>query len=226
MFIIVKRAIVIQGEEDEDGKQEPLSAMDFSLHFLTFFWKVLFAFVPPRNFLGGWPAFIISLLFIAGLTALVEQLGKLLGCVVGLKNSVTGITIIAIGTSLPDTFASRSAALHDIGADASIGNITGSNSVNVFLGLGLPWVISTCYHAVKKTKYIVYSGNLTFSVVIFSSFGLVCILTLVIRRWVIKGELGGSATSKCLTGLFLVFLWCSNIVLSSLMAYGILPVTF
>ena len=33
----------------------------------------------------------------------------------------------------------------------------GSNSVNVFLGLGLPWVISTCYHAVKKTKYIVYS---------------------------------------------------------------------
>lgn len=43
-----EEAIVIQGEEDEDGKQEPLSAMDFSLHFLTFFWKVLFAFVPPR----------------------------------------------------------------------------------------------------------------------------------------------------------------------------------
>ena len=57
----------------------------------------------------------------------IFQLGKLLGCVVGLKNSVTGITIIAIGTSLPDTFASRSAALHDIGADASIGNITGQS---------------------------------------------------------------------------------------------------
>lgn len=60
----------------------------------------------------------------------IFQLGKLLGCVVGLKNSVTGITIIAIGTSLPDTFASRSAALHDIGADASIGNITGQ-SINL-----------------------------------------------------------------------------------------------
>lgn len=55
----------------------------------------------------------------------LSQLGKLLGCVAGLRNSVSGITIIAIGTSLPDTFASRSAALHDIGADASIGNITG-----------------------------------------------------------------------------------------------------
>lgn len=221
-----EEAMVIQGEEGEDGNPEPLSTIDFVLHFLTFFWKVLFAFIPPRHCFGGWPAFCVSLLVIAALTALVEQLGKLLGCVVGLKNSVTGITIIAIGTSLPDTFASRSAALHDIGADASIGNITGSNSVNVFLGLGLPWVISTCYHAVKKTKYIVYSGNLTFSVVVFSAFGLICILTLIIRRWVIKGELGGSATSKYLTGLFLLFLWCSNIVLSSLMAYGKIPVTF
>ena len=60
----------------------------------------------------------------------------------------------------------------------------GSNSVNVFLGLGLPWVISTCYHAVKKTKYIVYSGNLTFSVLVFTTFGLICLATLVIRRMV------------------------------------------
>lgn len=60
----------------------------------------------------------------------------------------------------------------------------GSNSVNVFLGLGLPWVISTCYHAVRKTKYIVYSGNLTFSVVVFTAFGLICIFTLIARRLV------------------------------------------
>jgi len=30
-------------------------------------------------------------------------------------------------------------------ADAAVGNVTGSNSVNVFLGLGLPWVISAVY---------------------------------------------------------------------------------
>ena len=40
--------MVIQGEEDEEGNVEPLSIMDFVLHFLTFFWKVLFAFIPPR----------------------------------------------------------------------------------------------------------------------------------------------------------------------------------
>ena len=51
----------------------------------------------------------------------VEQLGQLLGCVISLRTSVTGITIVALGTSLPDTFASRSAAIHDENADASIG---------------------------------------------------------------------------------------------------------
>jgi len=47
-FITVNRAMMIQGEEDDKGNVEPLSILDFVLHFLTFFWKVLFAFIPPR----------------------------------------------------------------------------------------------------------------------------------------------------------------------------------
>ena len=54
---------------------------------------------------------------------------------------------MALGTSLPDTFASRTAAIKENYADMAIGNITGSNSVNVFLGLGLPWLIAAIYHA-------------------------------------------------------------------------------
>lgn len=50
-----------------------------------------------------------------------------------------------MGTSLPDTFASMTAARNADYADAAIGNITGSNSVNVFLGLGLPWAIACTY---------------------------------------------------------------------------------
>ena len=56
------------------------------------------------------------------------QLGHLIGCVVGMPVSVTGITIIALGTSLPDTFASRTAAQQDEYADAAIGNVTGKSS--------------------------------------------------------------------------------------------------
>merc|ERR1712182_166976 len=65
--------------------------------------------------------------------------------VMDVPDAITTITFVALGTSLPDTFASKAAAVNDEYADASIGNVTGSNSVNVFLGLGLPWFIGAIY---------------------------------------------------------------------------------
>jgi solute carrier family 8 (sodium/calcium exchanger) len=49
----------------------------------------------------------------------------------GLKSTVTAITFVALGTSLPDTFASKTAAVQDAGADNAIGNVTGSNAVPI-----------------------------------------------------------------------------------------------
>ena len=59
------------------------------------------------------------------------------------------LRFVAMGTSLPDTFASKIAAKNEKTADNAIGNVTGSNSVNVFLGLGLPWVIAAIYWQIK-----------------------------------------------------------------------------
>jgi len=82
-------------------------------------------------------------------TFVVGEIATVLGCVINLKESITAITLVALGTSLPDTFASMTAARNADYADSAIGNITGSNSVNVFLGLGLPWAIAVT----------VWSGN-------------------------------------------------------------------
>ena len=68
---------------------------------------------------------------------------------------ITAITFVALGTSLPDTFASKIAAVSEKTADNAIGNVTGSNSVNVFMGLGIPWMIASIYHA-AKVCYIQY----------------------------------------------------------------------
>ena len=54
---------------------------------------------------------------------------------------------------MPDTFASMAAAKMSTNADSAIGNVTGSNSVNIFLGLGLPWVIAAHYYDSKVTYY-------------------------------------------------------------------------
>ena len=87
-------------------------------------------------------AFFVSLAMIGILTAIVGDLASIFGCLIGLKATVTAITFVALGTSLPDLFASMTAAKQEEHADNSIGNVTGSNSVNVFLGLGFPWTIA------------------------------------------------------------------------------------
>ncbi|XP_033124004.1 sodium/calcium exchanger 2-like isoform X2 [Anneissia japonica] len=218
----IRSAMTVGGDEDEKGNVIPPSMIDYLLHFISFFWKVLFAFVPPRSMLGGWPAFGTSLVLIGVLTALVEQLGTLIGCVLNIKASVAGITIIALGTSVPDTFASRTAALQDKHADAAIGNITGSNSVNVFLGLGLPWVIKTIYCQVKNQDFVVSTTGLDLAVILFTSVGIVCLILLAIRRKFIGGELGGKSFTKYLSSSFLTLLWFIYVLVASLRAYEII----
>ncbi|KAJ1641244.1 hypothetical protein T492DRAFT_921235 [Pavlovales sp. CCMP2436] len=149
---------------------------------------------------------------------------KLFGCVIGLGDAITAITFVAVGTSLPDTFASRLAILNDEFADAAVGNVTGSNAVNVFLGLGIPWLIASIYHAYSPHgagKYLVPASGLSFSVVLFTSFAVVAISLLFTRRFTLGGEIGGNARTARLTAAFLFTMWLVYIVLVSLNVNGI-----
>ena len=49
---------------------------------------------------------------------------------------IIGLTIVAIGTSMPELMVSTTAAL-DGHSDMSIGNVVGSNIANLFLILGV-----------------------------------------------------------------------------------------
>jgi solute carrier family 8 (sodium/calcium exchanger) len=131
------------GDDDEEGGQP--GAIDWIMHILTVPWKLFFATCAPTAIAGGWLCFFWALGYVGFVTALIGDLAGLFGCALGLKDAVTAITFVALGTSLPDTFASKSATLGDDTADAAIGNVTGSNSVNVFLGLGLPWMMASIY---------------------------------------------------------------------------------
>lgn len=127
---------------------------------------------------------------------------------------------MALGTSLPDAFASRQAALESRYADAAIGNVTGSNCVNVFLGLGLPWLIGSLYYIAKGEDYFVPAEGLSFSVAVFLGVSVLCLVTLVLRRLIFKGELGGNVYAKWASAVWLVFLWVVYLIMSSLKIYN------
>ncbi|KAI5625810.1 solute carrier family 8 (sodium/calcium exchanger), member 4b isoform X1, partial [Silurus asotus] len=212
-------------DEEESGEERLPSCFDYIMHFLTVFWKVLFAFVPPTEYWNGWACFIVSICLIGVLTAVTGDLASHFGCTIGLKDSVTAVVFVALGTSVPDTFASKVAAIQDQYADASIGNVTGSNAVNVFLGIGVAWTIAAVYWQSQGKKFIVDPGSLAFSVTLFTVLCVVCVSVLLYRRRpsVAGGELGGPRTCKLVTSFFFLGLWFIYILLASLEANCHIP---
>ncbi|XP_070842586.1 sodium/calcium exchanger 1a isoform X2 [Chaetodon trifascialis] len=218
----VEAITVSSGDDDDDecGEEKLPSCFDYVMHFLTVFWKLLFALVPPTDYWNGWACFCVSISVIGLLTAIIGDLASHFGCTVGLKDSVTAVVFVALGTSVPDTFASKVAAIQDQYADASIGNVTGSNAVNVFLGIGVAWSIAAIYHYSKGQEFRVDPGTLAFSVTLFTIFAFICIAVLIYRRRPeIGGELGGPRVPKILTSCLFFSLWLMYIVFSSLEAY-------
>jgi len=227
---------VFEDEEEEDGEARSMgdTISGYVWHIIDLPFKLLFALVPPTDYLGGWLCFCASLSLIGFVTAIIGDVAALFGCSIGLPDNITAITFVALGTSLPDTFASKAAAQSEPYADASVGNVTGSNSVNVFLGLGMPWTIGAIYWVMGTTPawrdlfendpevpvewrsgaFIVKAGDLGFSVSVFSGCACVCIGVLAVRRMMFGGELGGPKGPQVASAAFMVFLWFLYVALS------------
>jgi len=243
----VREAFSVDGGDDDDEEDEDNEAdmecmpsllkesraesrpspMDYIMHIINFPWKLLFALIsPPSNLGGGWVLFVMALVYIACITAVICDLAGLFGCCIGLSNSITAITVVALGTSLPDLFASQMSAKNDDNADASIVNVTGSNSVNVFLGIGIPWTCAAIhwrkagateewklkYPDISKTHgngaFVIQGAeDLQFSVTVYVSVVTVAIVLLRARRLYIGGELGGPEHTKLASSAVLATLW-------------------
>lgn len=88
----------------------------------------------------------------------------------GIPQLVIGLTIVAMGTSLPEAAVSISAALKG-SAEITIGNVVGSNILNILIILGLTSVI----HMVMVQKSTVYYETpfVIFVTVLLAGLGLI-----------------------------------------------------
>ena len=86
----------------------------------------------------------------------------------------------------------------------------GSNSVNVFLGLGLPWTIACIYKEARGEQYIYPAGDLVFSVVLFLLTAVIAVGVMMANRRLCGGELGGP--KRRLFSCILVSLWVCDMV--------------
>ena len=62
------------------------------------------------------------------------------GCLMEIEPDLMGLTATAVGTSLPNLFASVLVARQGLG-NMAVSNAFGSNTFNIFIALGVPWMI-------------------------------------------------------------------------------------
>ncbi|NET09866.1 MAG: hypothetical protein F6K16_35230 [Symploca sp. SIO2B6] len=90
---------------------------------------------------------IFVLMFGAGIVALVKasdiftDAAERLGLALGFPPFIIGVTILSIGTSLPELISSFFALSENV-SEVVIGNVVGSNIANIFLVVGTAAVIS------------------------------------------------------------------------------------
>lgn len=95
----------------------------------------------PQTGLGKALLFVcLGLLALLGGAELLVRAAVRIARVIGVSDLVIGLTVIAVGTSLPELAASLASVVKNH-TDIAIGNILGSNMFNMLMVLGIPCII-------------------------------------------------------------------------------------
>lgn len=130
--------------------------------------------------------FTVAILWIIALSWVLVELGVTFAHAVGLPEVVIALTILAGGTSVPDLLSSLIVARQGRG-DMAVSNAVGSNTFDILVGLGLPWVL-----------YIGYTGgaaevgteNLTASILLLFFTVVALLFLLLVQRFRIGPKAG------------------------------------
>ena len=106
--------------------------------------------------------FLLGLIIITIGAELLLRGASKIAALLGIRPIVVGLTVVSIGTSLPE-LAVGITAVNDGAEDMAIGNIAGTNLVNILLILGLSAAIKPLPLQIKAIKFEMF-------VMIFSAF--------------------------------------------------------
>lgn len=135
--------------------------------------------------------FFMAAVWIAAFTYVLVWMVTIVGETLEIPDTVMGLTLLAAGTSIPDTIASVMVAREGKG-DMAMSNIVGSNVFDM-LCLGLPWFIKTVF-VDPSSPVVVNSMGLVFT----TSSLLVSILILFIATHINGWKLDKKLGTACL----------------------------
>jgi Ca2+/Na+ antiporter len=143
-----------------------------------------------EDLVGNWKfavvEFAISLIWIAMFASCLYEWTVVCSNTVGIPSEVSGITIMAAGTSIPDLLSSYIVARQGEG-DMAVSSSIGSNIFDVTVGLPLPWLV---YSMLYNRPVTVGADNLLFSVCILILMLASVIITVMLCKWRMTKAMG------------------------------------
>ncbi|MCF6359169.1 MAG: calcium/sodium antiporter [Cyclobacteriaceae bacterium] len=155
-------------------------------------WKVVFKpldwflarfFRKPEHFISN---FTVSILMIAFLCWILVESAIGIAHILDIPEIVIALTVLAVGTSVPDMVSSVIVAKQGR-AGMAVSNAIGSNIFDIFIGLGIPWFI----------KYLITGNDIIFDIqgldisvgLLFGSVILI-LFFLIWKKWKLTQNLG------------------------------------
>ena len=110
-----------------------------------------------------------------------------LAALMDIPDAVIGFTVSAAGTSLPNYVASKCAAENGFGNQA-VSNAFGSNTFNIMVGLGLPWMLYTSFGTNFEPYHGLKDEHILESIIILAAVLAVFVVFMlqsgfVIEKW-------------------------------------------
>jgi len=131
-------------------------------------------------------AFFFSVCWIGIFSFFMVWWITIVGDALGIPTAIMGLTILAIGTSVPDLLESIIVAKQGKG-DMAVSSSLGSNIFDITVGLPLPWLL---YTIANSEAISVGTDGLFISVVMLFGMLACCVAVIAYMNWRMSKELG------------------------------------
>eukprot|EP00898_Chlorokybus_atmophyticus_P003550 jgi/Chlat1/4196/Chrsp27S04283 len=128
--------------------------------------------------------FIMAIVWMGLICWLLVEWATRVGCILNIPSAFMGVTILAAGTSLPDTLAS--VAVAKTMPQMALANALGSNIFDVWIALGVPWLFVLPF----KGPIRVPTSDLLSNSLIMAAALCLYYISVMLSKWRMKVGMG------------------------------------
>ncbi|XP_018354796.1 PREDICTED: sodium/potassium/calcium exchanger 3 isoform X1 [Trachymyrmex septentrionalis] len=147
--------------------------------------------------------FLMCIIWIGSLSYVVAWMITIIGDTLKIPDSVMGITFLAAGTSVPEAVSSVIVAKQGHGS-MGISNSIGSNTFDILLCLGLPWLIKSSFSPTQPGRHYISinSGGLEYSAISLLSTLMLLYIAFASNKFQLDTKVGRACL--CMYAVFLI----------------------